>query len=224
MNLLKGHAHSTWAEVKEAMHRSLQEKRNMQIEHLQEHGWHRQGGVIGILFNKPLQKGQSLWWPKRPLIRPDGKLWCPPLPNLVVDSGVNIGAQRTWVTTAGGTLTPVASTTNDGVRYGGVDNNVTAVTAGTHQFDTTGSNRFLAIIEADPTYVAATGGAAGTMTADFNVTDSDTGIDHERVGTSNDLANGSWTLYSMISDFSFQPGVSLSYDLTYQFTIDYTGS
>ena len=158
------------------------------------------------------------WFDEYPLEVGD-RIYLPAAHNLAVDSGLHISAQRTFVTTADADLTPESGSTNDGVRYGGVDNNTTAVVAGTSQFDTTSSNRFIALFESDPSYSTAN----KRITSTLNITNSDTTIVHRRYGVGNDSANAANTLFSMLSGFILDFN-SKAYDINVEFQNNWTGS
>lgn len=143
----------------------------------------------------------------------NGSLFLLPKPNLAVDTGLHIAAQRAFG------LTAVGSSVADIVDAGGVDNSVTAVSATTTRFDTTGGNRFLTAFEATPTYSAAN----KRVTALFNITNTDITIVHRRYGLTTDTANADFTLFSMLSGFVLDFN-SKAYDITVESQTNFTGS
>lgn len=215
MNLVKGHRDASWAEIQRAQ-LGVSDKR----EHFTMYGvWihHAPRDTYIDWFGKmPLQYGDKLLLPQQEGV--DGMV-LPLEHNLAVDTGLHISAQRTFVTVANATLTPVASTTNNGVRYGGVDNNVAAVANTTTQFDTTAGNRFIKVFDADPTYSTAN----KRMTGLFTIANTDTTIVQRRYGIGNDVANAANTLFSMLSGFILDFN-GKAFSITVESQSNWTGS
>lgn len=206
----------TWSELQNA-HSDAELRKK---EKLAQADGLRTGGCVGVRIDTLSGGTCELYSPERPMVY-QGKIFVPPIPNLVVNSGVHISMQRTFVTLGGATLTPVSGTTNAGVRYGGIDNVAGAtVDPTTNRFDTSTGNRYIALLQSTPSYTSAT----KRMDDTFRVQNTDTSITHERVGFTTDSANSANTLFSMIADYAFNPGVSLTYDLTYGLFVLGSGS
>lgn len=226
MTALLGHRESkiVWADIERARQEAWDAARQDSHAHPLVDGSFRGWTTYGVWVNKADPSADLDWFGQRPW-EYQGKLFLPPKHNLCVNSGIHIALQRTFLTTAGGALTPVASSTIGGVRCGGVDNDVTAVSATTARFNTTAGNRFITIFDANPTYSTAN----KRMTALFNITNSDTTIVHRRYGiigdgtASDGTDNEDFTLFSMLSGFELNFN-SLAYDITVESQSNGTGS
>ncbi len=211
----------------------LAEDRHPLVHRLWKHlvrwysGRHLLRGLVaeGTTYGVRINHAEHLtgeWFGKH-IIRADGALWLPAMPNLAVNTGLHMSSQRVLVKTDGTLRTAVAGSTNNGVRWGGVDNTTGAVAATTAQFAGTS---FTKQFDADPIYSTTN----KRDTALFTITNANFTAVQRRFGLSNDGtligANGGQTantLFSMLAEFILDYN-GKAFDTTIESQTDWTGS